>query len=517
MRSSINLTILFLIGIALYLPSEYCQELWKIIPAASENQEDLAGDILGEPIGFQPQPGMDNLPQSGQDVWEVIPEGSENQEDLGGGALGKPIGFQPQSGKEILPPPAMAPPHIEFFSGPSEAKPGDKVTLTWKVLYASCGCFLDTNPVPTTGSFTYTVPSQGAPDIIYHQLLAYGEPCNDPVPKPVARELTIQVQQARAPDAPTNLEFLGWGSGPESWQPILRWLDNSNDELGFQIFDTNDMWIGSVGPNVATWSIPKTSLLASSFEFKVRAHNNFGPSDFTNSVKVEMPIELDLRNNPFFLDSSRASDEYYINIYRPGPIVAIATWTGTTKDLDLAIDGPGNYGLHARGGSPISLAYRVTSDDLINGSTWKISIINYDKEESAQGTLDLTFPKGCSWAGTWDTSFGKMKLKCHQNEFGVSGTYDRDQGSVRGLTTIPYGPYLVGIWKEYPTYGPPNDAGDLVLWMTEDCKSFTGNWRYGNRGNLINRTVSLETERLPEKIAGSRRLTEKIAGSGIFG
>ena len=563
MRSSINLTILFLIGIALYLPSEYCQELWEIIPEASENQEDLAGDILGEPIGFQPQSGMDSLPQSGMDS---------------------------------LPPPATAPPHIEFFNGPSEAKPGDIITLTWKV-WDACSVYLDNNLKDAEGSYTYTVPMQGAPDTIYHQLMAYGKPCDNPVP--MTKDLSIKIQRPTAPDAPTEFEFTGWTKTTHGPTANFKWKDNSNDEYGFKIYNGIDM-VGSSGPDVTTFGIPLQGSCGKSLTFHVIAFNGIGGSAPSNSVSIEglcPPKYVEIRNMPydpsnvnykywvqpiytgpwmqydkiwvdvhvkaqsqsgedlkeevykdvplgseleikpycfsdlavyaipknaagegnptdsiklrrskddpecsydptqnldynsyqyqFSLGPDRGdSDEAYFYVYRPGPISAKATWEGTS-DLNLCLEGPGNSKLNSAGPSPRVLSHVVTQEDLNNGSKWKISIGKHITFGSAKGTITLASPKGCCFAGAWDTNFGRMILKLLEDGQTITGNYDNDDGKIEGSIVGGKieGNKLSGRWKESPTYSAPNDAGDLELYMSEDCESLIGHWKYGYTGD----------------------------------
>ena len=48
----------------------------------------------------------------------------------------------------------------------------------------------------------------------------------------------------------------------------------------------------------------------------------------------------------------------------------------------------------------------------------------------------------------------------------VTGTYDYDDGK-----------------SEYPSYAPPDDAGDIKFVMSSDSNSFTGRWRYGSSGD----------------------------------
>lgn len=58
----------------------------------------------------------------------------------------------------------------------------------------------------------------------------------------------------------------------------------------------------------------------------------------------------------------------------------------------------------------------------------------------------------------------------------VSGTYSEQDGMISGTVT---GKTLTGTWTEPPTRLPPDDAGDVVLSLSDDGHTFTGKWRYG--------------------------------------
>jgi hypothetical protein len=85
---------------------------------------------------------------------------------------------------------------------------------------------------------------------------------------------------------------------------------------------------------------------------------------------------------------------------------------------------------------------------------------------------------GCDWTGTWNSDWGEMILQQSGNE--VSGTYTHDQGRIQATVS---GSKLIGTWSEAPSYSPTGDAGDVELMMSQDCRSFSGNWRYGSEGD----------------------------------
>ncbi len=79
------------------------------------------------------------------------------------------------------------------------------------------------------------------------------------------------------------------------------------------------------------------------------------------------------------------------------------------------------------------------------------------------------------WAGSWDSDWGIMEFT--QTGDQVTGTYTHDNGKIKGTVS---GNTLTGTWSESPSYSPPKDAGDFVITIAADGKSFAGNWRYGS-------------------------------------
>src|SRR5688500_2798952 len=85
----------------------------------------------------------------------------------------------------------------------------------------------------------------------------------------------------------------------------------------------------------------------------------------------------------------------------------------------------------------------------------------------------------CTSTGAWDTAFGEMRLT--QSGSTVTGDYAWDEGRLSGTAT---GNVLNGAWTEAHSRQPPDDAGDFAFTMADDCRSFTGTWRYGSTGEL---------------------------------
>jgi len=119
-------------------------------------------------------------------------------------------------------------------------------------------------------------------------------------------------------------------------------------------------------------------------------------------------------------------------------------------------------------GSPGSLGVRYTYE-------WKQASSAGTTAPASPGTTDLgTY----SWAGEWDSNWGKMVIT--QNGASVTGTYTHDSGRISGTISSNV---FTGTWSESPSYSPPSDAGDMELTMSTDGKSFTGKWRYGSNGS----------------------------------
>lgn len=83
-----------------------------------------------------------------------------------------------------------------------------------------------------------------------------------------------------------------------------------------------------------------------------------------------------------------------------------------------------------------------------------------------------------SWEGEWDSYWGHMVITQYGDQ--VSGTYTYDNGRINGTVS---GNTFTGTWAESPSYSAPNDAGEIILEMASEGKTFSGKWRYGYSGN----------------------------------
>ena len=82
----------------------------------------------------------------------------------------------------------------------------------------------------------------------------------------------------------------------------------------------------------------------------------------------------------------------------------------------------------------------------------------------------------CSWTGMWDTDRGFMDLEQVGNS--VTGIYTGNMPR-QSIQAIVSDKKLMGNWS----YSPGSDGGTFEFTVADDCKSFSGNWRYGSEGD----------------------------------
>jgi len=151
---------------------------------------------------------------------------------------------------------------------------------------------------------------------------------------------------------------------------------------------------------------------------------------------------------------------------RPDTVIPAGTYTIVDSDPSTWSQ---NYESGGCGFSKVE-GYSASSDEGSRSIVTEIPPKNDDSGTIIGGS-------GCDWTGAWNTDWGEMVLQQSENE--VSGTYTHDQGRIQGIVS---GGKLVGTWSEAPSYSPTSDAGDVELTMSQDCQSFSGNWRYGSEG-----------------------------------
>jgi hypothetical protein len=124
--------------------------------------------------------------------------------------------------------------------------------------------------------------------------------------------------------------------------------------------------------------------------------------------------------------------------------------------------------------------FTLSSDCKAFTGDWRYGSCDWDGDlrgARAQQPIPLPVTPTGGWSGDWSTNWGDMTLT--QSGSTVTGTYSHDTGHISATVS---GNYLQGTWSEYPSYAPPNDAGDIEFTLSADGKSFSGHWRYDSSG-----------------------------------
>jgi len=136
------------------------------------------------------------------------------------------------------------------------------------------------------GTHSYSTTGIVARGRIYvatdNKVYAFKLPGGTPTPTPTATP-------APTPVAPSNLV----ATVVSSTEVDLSWRDNSNNETAFHVFRkipgiTSFRKIATLGANVTSY-VDTTVVAATSYAYKVRAHNAAGNSKFSNTVTVTTP------------------------------------------------------------------------------------------------------------------------------------------------------------------------------------------------------------------------------------
>jgi hypothetical protein len=188
--------------------------------------------------------------------------------------------------------------------------------------------------------------------------------------------------------------------------------------------------------------------------------------------------------------SSEAQQDAMQNCPQPGKW-AISVWSG-----DDGIDT--GQALLTCGAGVVDLAYYIDPDTQVWSRYFvgRVDISNLLTLDDMQGVITRgaiagpppagtptptptpTLTPAGTWTGVWATNWGNMELT--QSDSSVTGTYAHDQGQIEGTVQ---GNKLIGTWSEYPSYAPPDDAGEFEFTMSPDGNSFLGRWRYDSVGD----------------------------------
>ena len=147
---------------------------------------------------------------------------------------------------------------------------------------------------------TYSNTSLSAATTYYYRVYAYNSLGQSDFSNEV--QVTTPVAPGTPPAAPTNFT----ATAVSSTQINLTWNDNSTNELNFKIERSLDASFASItihtaSANATTLSI--TGLTAStSYNFRMRAYNNSGYSDYTTSVMaITQPAPTASPSSPAYL------------------------------------------------------------------------------------------------------------------------------------------------------------------------------------------------------------------------
>ncbi|MGQ9801881.1 MAG: hypothetical protein ACUVRL_09500 [Candidatus Saccharicenans sp.] len=109
-------------------------------------------------------------------------------------------------------------------------------------------------------------------------------------------------------------------------------------------------------------------------------------------------VQKNLAKTLTFSISGTGEATFNLTIGQAGKISVTATWSGSATSLSLILNGPGQTQYYARrdGGSPLSLEYDLASELLQKGNSWRISLVSFKAEVTAQGQITFHLPLGSS-------------------------------------------------------------------------------------------------------------------------
>lgn len=87
-------------------------------------------------------------------------------------------------------------------------------------------------------------------------------------------------------------------------------------------------------------------------------------------------------------------DTFDITLPRAGMVNIHVVWRGTTKNLAVILNGPGQTGYYARrdGASPIEIKFNVTEQLFRRGAQWRVSVVNFSRSGSSVGRMVVDYP-----------------------------------------------------------------------------------------------------------------------------
>lgn len=170
----------------------------------------------------------------------------------------------------------------------------------------------------------------------YYRLTAWNSAGESPLSAEV-RATTLPTGNGTLPVGPGSLQATALSLN----EVALAWIDNSNDETGFQIqrkTGTSGAWatIGAVGAGVTTF-VNSALTAGATYVYRIRALNASGESLPSNESMVSLPINsfISLQNaQPANGSVSRGQSRYY-KLYVPAGATQLTVQTTGTGDVDL--------------------------------------------------------------------------------------------------------------------------------------------------------------------------------------
>lgn len=246
--------------------------------------------------------------------------------------------------------------------------------------------------------------------------------------------------QGSAPSAPSNLT----ASNNGMTRIDLTWNHGSdNDATDFEVFRTDATEFTIVGRASNTvWSDTVGLKPATTYQYKVRAVNNNGTSEFSNVVSVTTPADNTPPTPPTNLALQSSSGES-----------AAISWTASTDNAGVSY-----YEIYQNGtliGTTTSTSFTITD---LSGDTYNITVVAVDvndnkSESSAVLVVDTTVP-------------GMYYAMATGNINDLSSWNSRQNGSGTPPTNF-------------------TDAGQTFVITNRDEVSLTGNWTVSGTNSKV--------------------------------
>lgn len=87
-------------------------------------------------------------------------------------------------------------------------------------------------------------------------------------------------------------------------------------------------------------------------------------------------------------------ERFEITLARPGLVRIHVEWRGSTKQLAVILNGPGQTGYYARrdGPSALNIEFDITEELFRRGPKWTVSVVNFSRRGSSLGRVVVNYP-----------------------------------------------------------------------------------------------------------------------------